>query len=131
MHGNKLRSRPVRRISRNSHIPPAPPLDIEKFMFTLESLTSLSHIKVVKITGVPDWYARCLQLCIQGQGEVKETDWPIVQVKRSKTTWYKKRKLVWASTRKWYQPVFNWKEFSERNGVEMPENVERFWVAVE
>lgn len=101
-------------------------------MFGLESLVSLHGIKDVEITGVPDWYATCLQLAIRGKGgEVEETEWPLVRVKKSRTTWCKKSKMVWVSTRKWYQPVFNWKEFAERNGVQVPEDVEKYWVAVE
>jgi hypothetical protein len=131
LHGAKLPSRPLLRYP-HTHYPLPPSLSpdvIERFMFTLESLVSLTRIKLVTITGVPEWFATCLQLCISGKGgEVKETDWPDVQVTRSLRTWCKKKKTVWVTSRRWYQPVFNWKEFAERNGVEA-EDVERFWAA--
>jgi hypothetical protein len=48
-------------------------------MFGFESLATLSGVKDVSITGLPEWYAQCLTLCIQGiGGEVLETDWPLV-----------------------------------------------------
>ncbi|KAH7072455.1 hypothetical protein FB567DRAFT_203593 [Paraphoma chrysanthemicola] len=102
----------------------------DKFMFGLESLATLRGIKDVKITGVAEWYAQCLQLCIQGKGgDVLETDWPLVEVKRTKNHWSKQSKKTWVSTRKWYQPTLNWKEFAERNGIEVPDNIDRFWMA--
>lgn len=73
-------------------------------MFSLESLASLCGIKNVQVNGLLDWYAKCMQLCIQGKGgQVQETDWPQLQVRRSqgrgkfdsrKTTTY------WATLRK-------------------------------
>ncbi|KAH7064075.1 hypothetical protein BKA63DRAFT_572509 [Paraphoma chrysanthemicola] len=102
----------------------------DKFMFGLESLATLRGIKDVKITGVAEWYAQCLQVCIQGKGgDVLETDWPLVEVKRSKLRWSKRSKKMWVSTRKWYQPTLNWKEFAERNGIEVPDDVDKFWMA--
>ncbi|EAT79883.2 hypothetical protein SNOG_12585 [Parastagonospora nodorum SN15] len=98
--------------------------EIDKYMFGLESLVGLTGIKDVTVGGVPEWYAKCLQLCVQGRGgEVKETEWPLVKVKHAK-----KKKVKWVSTRQWWQPVWNWKEFAERNGVEMPENVDKYWM---
>jgi hypothetical protein len=110
------------------------PVDSHKFMFGLESLSTLRGIKKVVITGVPEWYAKCLQTFIQGKGcEVLETDWPLVQVKRSvgstKRRLTKKTKKVWATTRKWYQPTLNWKEFAERNEIDVPEDIDKFWMA--
>jgi hypothetical protein len=123
-----------------SHRPPAYRINLQdlvqapktpdKFMFGLESLAALRGIKDVSITGVAGWYSQCLQLCIQGKGgEVLETDWPLVQVKRSKIRWTKKTKRTWATTRKWYQPTLNWKEFAERNGIAIPDDIDRFWMA--
>ncbi|KAF2035268.1 hypothetical protein EK21DRAFT_107393 [Setomelanomma holmii] len=85
------------------HRPTYMPSTPNKYMFGLESLATLRGIKDVRITGVADWYAQYLQLCIQGKGvEVLETDWPPVKVKRnmSRTTWTKKSKMAWITTRK-------------------------------
>jgi hypothetical protein len=136
LHGPKLpaRSRPTPRYPHTDPTPfPPPPHEpevIERFMFTLKSLVALTHIKLVSITGVPYWFAKCLELCIEGKAEVKETDWPMVQVKRSKTTWCRKSKTVWVSLRKWWQSVFDWKEVAEREGFEVQgEDLDRFWAA--
>jgi hypothetical protein len=114
----------------------APDVDVESYMFALESLTALRSIKKVTITGVPDWYAQCLTLCIQGKGgDVPQTDWPLVVVKRTleptKSRFRKMKKDAWVSTRKWYQPMLNWTEFAERNGVVVPADVDKFWVALD
>lgn len=105
----------------------------DRFMFGLESLAELRGIKDVEITGVPEWYARCLQLCIQGKGgEVQETEWPEVRKKKvKKTAWGQVKRSkgeAMVSTRKWWQPMLNWMEYAERNGVEVPMDVERFWM---
>jgi len=120
-----------RRYSSNGNPIPLPK-DSEKFLFGLESLATLRGIKDVKITGVPDWYAQCLTLVIQGKGgDVLETDWPPLEVKRSKSTGWssKKTSKVWVTTRKWHQPTLNWKEFAQRNKVEIPDDIDKFWGA--
>jgi hypothetical protein len=107
-----------------------PPEDIEKFMFGLESLATLRGVKDVKITGISEWYAQCLQLCIQGKGgEIQETDWPLVEIRRHKGLKPKKGKKTWISTRKWHQPTLNWKEFAERNNITLPADIDRFWAS--
>lgn len=99
----------------------------EKFMFGLESLGALRGIKHVAFTGLPNWYAQCLQLCIQGKGgDVEETNWPLVRVKRRDPE-TRNLKYSWTTVRRWYQPLFNWVEFAERNGIDLPEGVNRFW----
>jgi hypothetical protein len=110
------------------------PVESEKFIFGLESLATLRGIKDVKFTGVPEWYAQCMQLAIQGKGgDVLETEWPLVEVKRTKTSnaWTKKTKKSWVTTRKWHQPTLNWKEFAERNKVDIPDDIDKFWGADE
>ena len=110
------------------HLSMQSPTDTEKVMFGLESLASLRGIKDVEIIGLPDWYARCLQLCIQGKGGyVQEVNWPLIEVKRRRETWSRQTKLGWITTRKWYQPTLNWKEFAERNGIPTPDDIDRFW----
>lgn len=107
--------------------PRIPPVNTEKCMFILDSLAALRGIKKVEITGLPDWYARCLQTCIQGKGgDVQETDWPLIRVKKQRD-YTKTPRKVWVTTRKWYNPIFNWKEFAERNGIDLPEDIDRFW----
>jgi hypothetical protein len=122
---------PFRHYTNTGYVIPVPE-DAEKFIFGLESLATLRGIEDVKITGVPEWYAQCLQLAIQGKGgEVLETDWPLVEVKRTKssTAWTKKSKKAMVTTRKWYQPTLNWKEFAERNKVDIPDDIDKFWGA--
>ncbi|KAH7382646.1 hypothetical protein DE146DRAFT_235051 [Phaeosphaeria sp. MPI-PUGE-AT-0046c] len=114
-------------------VPFPPNLSTDRYMFGLESLAALRGIADVEITGVPDWYAQCLQLCIQGKGgEVEETEWPEVKKKKvKKTAWGQvksSKKTVMVSTRKWWQPMLNWIEYAERNGVEVPMGVERYWM---
>jgi hypothetical protein len=113
---------------------PTPPTDADDYMFGLESLATLRSVKDVKITGIPEWYAQCLKLCIQGTGgNVLETDWPLVQVKRGtkpSNPWdqgVRKHKKYMVTTRRWYQPTLNWKEFAERNGIEVPADIDKFW----
>ncbi|KAF1939966.1 hypothetical protein EJ02DRAFT_407434 [Clathrospora elynae] len=103
----------------------------EKFMFGLESLAGLRGIKDVQITGLPEWYADCLQLCIQGKGgEVQLADWPLVEVTRRKDSWNRQKQKIPVTSRKWYQPMLNWKEFAERNNVPLPDDIDKFWIAV-
>jgi hypothetical protein len=108
---------------------------MEKFMFGLESLASLRGIKDVRFTGLPEWYAKCLQLSIQGEGgEIQETDWPLIEVTRRtiiRNHWNKKKTRHWVTTRKWYQPTLDWKEYAVRNNVPIPEDLDKFWVATE
>jgi hypothetical protein len=113
---------------------PAPPADVEMYMFGLESLAALRGVKDVSISGLPEWYARCLTLCVQGTGgEVLETDWPLVQVERGArlaSPWGQKdtkRKRYMVTARKWYQPMLNWREFAERNEIEVPADIDKFW----
>ncbi|USP73568.1 uncharacterized protein yc1106_00842 [Curvularia clavata] len=110
------------------HGPRRVPEDAEKFMFGLESLVALHGIKDVRVTGLPEWYARCLQLCIQGKGgQVEETDWPLVQVKRRVNGVRRGKKTYWTTLRRWYQPMLNWIEFAERNEIPVPDDVSKFW----
>jgi hypothetical protein len=94
-------------------------------IFALEELTPLRGIKNVEVGGeVPAWFAKCLQCCIQGHGgDVKEQNYPLVEVKQKKkkgTGFAKKPK--WVETKQWYSPRFDWADFAERNGIELPED---------
>jgi hypothetical protein len=33
--------------------------------------------------------------------------------------------------RQWHQPVFNWKEFAQRNDVELPGDIDRIFAGME
>lgn len=90
--------------------------------YGLEGLTSLRGIDEVQISGVPDWYAQCLQLCIQGKGgSLNLIDYPEVQVRKRASSTSTRWKKVFQTTKKWNDPKFNWKEFAERNGITVPE----------
>ncbi|KAF2264095.1 hypothetical protein CC78DRAFT_533535 [Lojkania enalia] len=96
-----------------------------EYIFGLESLAALRGIEEVEVDGLPDWYARCLELCINGTGgDILPLDYPDILVKRkvdSKVQGGRPRfKKAWQTTRVWYQPTLNWEEFATRNGVELP-----------
>ncbi|KAF2877586.1 hypothetical protein BDV95DRAFT_481506 [Massariosphaeria phaeospora] len=98
-----------------------------RHMFALESLAALRGIEEVHIEGVPPWFGECLERCMQGQGgDVLAVEWPDVWVKRkAHPNARPKKRLV--TTRKCYQPIFNWKEFAERNGIAVPEDIDKYW----
>lgn len=96
-------------------------------MFALEELAALRGVEEVDVTGVEPWFARCLECVMTGKGgDVREVDWPLVEITRQKGT-SKKRKKAWVTSRKWYQPMLDWKEFAERNGIEIPETIDEFY----
>jgi hypothetical protein len=97
---------------------------VEKFMFGLESLTELRGIKDVRVTGVPDWYAQCLELSVQGNGgDVHKYSWPFSARKK----WNGEGKAQRVSLMKWWHPTLDWMEFAARNGLEVPEDLGKFW----
>lgn len=101
-----------------------PAIIVEETPFVLESLVSLQGIEDVKLTGLPDWYAKCLKLCIQGKdGEVQKMDWPLREVKhRARAGRFGKKQKSWITTREWFQPTLDWKEFAQRNDVPLPDD---------
>ncbi|KAL6703876.1 hypothetical protein ACN47E_009010 [Coniothyrium glycines] len=117
-----------------SHLHPAHPAHdqsvVEKYMFGLDGLTSLRGIKDVEINGLPEWYAKCLQLCVQSKGgEPEETNWPLIEVKRRRPgASYGPKLMSWVTTRKWHQPKLNWKGYAERNEVPLPDDIDKFWM---
>ncbi|KAI4705213.1 hypothetical protein J4E81_000093 [Alternaria sp. BMP 2799] len=109
-------------------VKPSIPEDTGKFMFGLESLASLRGIRDVEINGLPEWYTKCLQLAIRGKGgDIQETDWPLVEVKRRANGKRRSSKKLFVSIRKWHQPTLDWKEFAERNGITTPADIGKFW----
>ncbi|KAI4632942.1 hypothetical protein J4E80_000302 [Alternaria sp. BMP 0032] len=109
-------------------VKPSIPEDTGKFMFGLESLASLRGIRDVEINGLPEWYTKCLQLAIRGKGgDIQETDWPLVEVKRRANGKRRSSKKLFVSIRKWHQPTLDWKEFAERNDITTPADIGKFW----
>jgi len=84
---------------------------VETYMFAFEALCALMPIPKVSVTGVPEWFATCVEMKIKGRGG---------DVAKVKVGGKKK-------ARKWYQPVYEWRQFAARNGVEMPDGVDGFW----
>jgi hypothetical protein len=73
-----------------------PRLYEDPVMFAAEELLPLRGIENVEITGVPAWYAECLQCCIQGREEdVNKHDYP--QVKKRVNMLMQR-----VSAKKWY-----------------------------
>lgn len=118
------------------HVPHITRSTLDNYMFGLDSLAELRGIVEIRVTGVPEWYARCLELCIRGEGgEVQRTEWPVVEKKKKKKAKKTARGQVkrskgakMISTRRWWQPVMNWMEFAEKNGLEMPVDVGEYWM---
>jgi hypothetical protein len=95
----------------------------KQHMYGLESLASLQGIKHVDVEGehLPDWYAKCLQICINGTGgDVLPIDYPDIKIKKRIPGFHKRYEMVWQTTRAWHHPILNWDEYAERNGVDMP-----------
>ena len=105
-------------------------LRAEKSMFALEPLVHLRpalNVREVTVMGIPTWFASCLEMYIRGDGgHVNKVDWPTRPMEiRNKNQQLKREAFV--SLRTWHQPVYDWREFANRNGIELPEDVGRFW----
>jgi hypothetical protein len=75
-----------------------------------------------------DWFAKCLQCCIQARGgDPKEQDYSLVEVKQKKKGAGFAKKPKWFETKQWYSPEYNWAEFAECNGIELPEGFEAYY----
>lgn len=96
-------------------------------MFGLESLTSLRGVKCVDISGLPHRYETCLRICIQGEGgDIKEIDWPLLEVRHRRLKKYAKKRTTMESSRQWFQPMLDWREYAERNQVQLPDDLDDF-----
>ena len=73
-------------------------------LIVLQHLTTCEHAIFEKftITGVPTWFARCLEMYILGKGGNI------------------RKKNDWAMSRSWKKSVNDWLEFAERSGVAFP-----------
>ena len=96
-----------------------------KTVFVLEPLASLQGIQDIAIYGTPEWFQRCLEMRIRGQGgDLKTLDWPKKVVRRQKKG--NRRKVeVEVSTRQGWQPIFDWKRFAVRNNIPLPGNIHK------
>jgi hypothetical protein len=90
-------------------------------IFATEELIALRGIENVEITGVPAWYAECLRCCIQGRGgDVKKHKYPRVRKRVDML-------MQSVSAKKCYNPIFDWGEFAERNGIELPDHFSEYY----
>lgn len=101
---------------------------IDTHMFVLEVLTGLQGIGDVKILGLQPWFAQCLSLHLTGQGgqAVSKLDWPMRVTRRRRSTFAKFQKTE-VTTREYWQPMLNWKEYAVRNGIELPEDIDKYF----
>ena len=92
-------------------------------VFVLEPLAELQGIHDIAVYGAPEWFQRCLEMRIRGQGgELKTLDWPTKAVRRKKKG-TKKKVEVEVCTRQGWQPIFDWKRFAVRNNIPLPEDI--------
>ena len=91
-------------------------------MFSLESLAHITGILSASIDGVTAWFAQCLEMRICGEGgEFKPLNWPKKTTKRKDEDGNIKR----VPKRESWQPLLDWKNFAQRNGIAFPKNAER------
>lgn len=99
----------------------------EGHMFTLEPLISLQGIPNVNIVGVPDWFKKCLEMRMRGEGgELTTLTWPVKLIKRRPDP-FKKAKKAEISTREGWQPRLDWREFAQRNSIAVPAHIDIFF----
>ena len=96
---------------------------VPHFMFALEPLVGLFPgvvVECVRVRGVPSWCARCLELCVRGQGgELIELDWGPDVVMRQVGVGVARKRRVSVTRKMWMQPVYDWKRYAEENGIEV------------
>ncbi|KAF2824399.1 hypothetical protein CC86DRAFT_408477 [Ophiobolus disseminans] len=93
---------------------------MEEYMFALGALCALNPIAEVCIMVVPEWFKKCIEMKVKGLGrDVEVVDW------KNKGRGGEKVGV----RRKWFQPMLEWKDFAARNGIGLPEGVDRFWAA--
>ncbi|KAF2475788.1 uncharacterized protein BDR25DRAFT_300762 [Lindgomyces ingoldianus] len=108
-------------VRRSNQIPPE---DVIKRMFAFESLAALRGIEEVQIDGLQDWFRQCLEMVMMGNGgELVKIEYPDIWVKRRKEGSRRAKKIL-ATTRAWWQPLFNWEEFAQRNGIYTPKDAD-------
>ena len=87
----------------------------EQNQYVLEELIPLRGIEKVRIDGAGARFAACMQSYLMGMGgeiNTKHYDDKVVRRRSNNgTRWIKNT----VSSRKWYEPEYNWDEFAERN----------------
>jgi hypothetical protein len=96
----------------------------EHYMFALEGLAELRYLATIKtfnVSGIPPWFAGCLQFCVTSKGG----DPTYVDLSS------KPRKGIAAKipivSRKKIETVYAWKSFAVSNDIWVPEEVCRLW----
>jgi len=96
---------------------------VTRFMFALEPLVGLFPgvvVESVRVRGVPSWFARCLELCVRGQGgELLELDWGYNVVMRQVGVGVARKRRVSVTRKMWMQPVYDWRRYAEENSIEV------------
>ena len=96
-----------------------------RLVFVLEPLASLQGIQDIAVYGAPEWFQRCLEIRIRGQGgDLKTLDWPTKVVRRQQKG-YRRKVEVEVCTRQGWQPIFDWKRFAACNNISLPEDVHK------
>jgi hypothetical protein len=111
-------------IARNGKVYPFDPLiakhkrqsfsgmSVEWYIFALDVFLDLHPIKKVKVFDLPDWFVKCLEMGVRGEG--------------GEVAWFKRHPERFKSaTEKWHQPTLDWMEFAARNDIELPGDVKR------
>ena len=102
--------------------------EAEAGQFCLEALLPLHGINKVTVGGmVSPWFAQCLTLSLQSNDEAMkpaEIEFPSIEVQRKVG---KRWRTSTVSTWQWHMPTVDWKGFARRNGIELPDDVDRFW----
>jgi hypothetical protein len=79
------------------------------------TLVDLHPIKSVKVSGVPEWFVKCLEMGVRGEGgDVVWYKWPPDSSK--------------SAIEKWREPTLYWMELAAKNGIELPDDVERLFM---
>lgn len=92
----------------------------DKDVFCFEALSNVNCTSEIKIGGLRNWFTQCLELRIQNKGgPLKKARWKIANTKR----WHGHGTFR-SSSKKWWYPEYDWKEFAERNNITIPGHYE-------
>ena len=94
----------------------------EHHMFALEVLTDLRFVGTIKnvtVTGVPSWFADCLELCTSGSGgDLLRAPWfaTYLECVQNVGVWHRRSPL------ESHEPssIYDWEEFADRNDICSP-----------
>ena len=123
LENKELRYLDAIEMARFLELTPEPKPYLPHFMFALEPLVGLFPgvvVECVRVRGVPSWCARCLELCVRGQGgELVELDWGYDVVMRQVGVGVARKRRVSVTRKMWMQPVYDWRRYAEENGIEV------------